>query len=284
MIKLIREDGAAPAAELAWNCQTVGENSAFPRYRSKNSIAEEFAKTLKQPDGKLLGCFDGDNLQGVLCLYTAPEKHYAEAVAGMFAKDGAPAVYAQFMEYVKSAFPGWEIIFACPTENAAAIAALTEAGAEVYEASLTMKVSKPDFKPCQLGGVNRLGKDRFGDYADFHDTVYPDGYWTAARIRDTRDRWDINVCSENGRIVAGIYVSNCDREEAEIYGAAADLKHQGRGLEAKLISRACQDEFKAGKKLVSLFVDESAEQLIAAARRLGFAPADSYHSYRLAVQ
>ncbi len=280
MIKLIREDGADAAAELAWSMQQMPEFSAFPRYRSKEALREELLKMLKLPEGQLLGCYDGADLRGMTCLYTDSASRYVEAVCGMYAADGDPTVYSELAAHVVTAFTGYEMLFSFPEENKTAAAALTEAGAKLYESCVTMRLAKQDFKQGQSGGVNKLGKERFSEYAAFHDTAFADFYWTAARIREARDKWDVNVYMESGKICGGVFTAVWDKNEAEIFGAALDEKHRGRGLEARLITRACSEAFRMGKKSVLFFVSDSDPVLMAAAKKCGFAETSTYRCYR----
>ena len=280
MIKLIREDGADAAAELAWSLQQTPELSAFPRYRSREALREELLKMLKLPEGQLIGCYDGAELRGMMCLYIDNNSKYVESVCGMYASGGDPAVYAELAAHAVTAFAGYEMLFSFPEENAAAAAALRDAGAELYESCVSLRLAKQDFRQGQSGGVNKLGKERFAEYAAFHDAAFPDYYWTAARIREARDKWDVNVYMDSGKICGGVFTAVWDKNEAEIFGAALDEKHRGRGLEARLITRACSEAFRMGKKSVLFFVSDSDPALLAAAKKCGFAETSTYRCYR----
>ena len=280
MIKPIKEDGVDAAADLAWSTQESPETSSFPRYRSRNALREEFLKILKQPEGRLLGCYDGADLKGVLCLWVDTASRYCEAICGICAVGGDPAVYDEMSAYLASAFNGYEAVLAYPGENKAGADAALAAGAEPFESSVSTRLEKADFRQGQSGGVNKLGKERFSEYAAFHDAAYPDYYWTAARIREARDKWDVNVFMDGGKICGSVFTSTWDKDEAEIFGVAVDEKHKGRGIEARLITRACSEAFRAGKKSVVFFIESGEPALYQAAEKCGFKPVSSYKSFR----
>lgn len=280
MIRPIKEDGIDAAADLAWSTQESPETSSFPRFRSRNALREKFQDILKKPEGRLLGCFDGAELKGVLCLYVDTETRYCEAICGICAAGGAPEVYEEMSRHVASAFAGYEAVLAYPGENKAAADAALAAGAEPFESSVSMSLAKADFKQGQSGGVNKLGKERFSEYAAFHDAAYPDYYWNAARIREARDKWDVNVFMDGGKICGSVFTSMWDKTEAEIFGAAVDEKHKGRGIEARLITRACAEAFRAGKKTVLFFIESNEPVLFQAAEKCGFKPVSTYKSFR----
>lgn len=282
MIKLIREDVTDIAAELAWNCQETPGLSTFPRYRSREAMREEFLKVLKQPGGQLLGCYDGTELKGVVCIYADSTARFAEATCGMYAADGNPDVYAELAAHISNAFTGWEFLMAFPEENTAAAEAFRAVGAELYENCITMHLNKADFKQGQSGGVNKLGKERYSEYSAFHESAFPDYYWTASRIKEARDKWDINVYSDGGKICGAVFTAVWDKSEAEIFGVAVDGKHSGRGIEARLITRACSEAFRMGKKSVLFFIENSEPALLSAAKKAGFTEKYTYRCYRLA--
>ncbi len=76
MIKPIKEDGIDAAADLAWSTQETPETASFPRFRSRNALKEKFQDMLKKPEGRLLGCYDGAELRGVLCLFVDSDSRY----------------------------------------------------------------------------------------------------------------------------------------------------------------------------------------------------------------
>ncbi len=284
MIKPIKEDGIDAAADLAWSTQETPETASFPRFRSRNALKEKFQDMLKKPEGRLLGCYDGSELKGVLCLFVDSDSRYCEAICGICAAGGDPAVYDEMSRHVAAAFAGYEAILAYPGENKAAADAAVAAGAAPFESSVSMRLAKADFKQGQSGGVNKLGRERFSEYSAFHDAAYPDYYWNAARIREARDKWDVNVYMDGGKICGSVFTSTWDKTEAEIFGVAVDAGHRGRGIEARLITRACSEAFRGGKKSVLFFIDSSDPALRQAAEKCGFKPVSTYKSFRFAPE
>lgn len=266
---------------FAWEYQRYQETCSFPKYASFEALKDVFVRSFNHEDDQVLACIESGELIGVLNLQVKRDDLYLQSVGGIFAKRHFNEVAAQFMDYIKAHYPGFELYIGYPIENQVAISYLENIQAELLDACVTMKLQKANFNHMTpRHEVVPLPSERYEEYAIFHDTHNPTMYWTSTRIFNRLDLWNIYVIIEQNNIVGSLLIKEVGIDP-EIFALSIDEAYLGQGLELDLLSASMDDCFSETIEHVLFFVDEDDLTQIEATLKVGFKQIDTYRCYKL---
>jgi len=286
IIEISSEELLEDVVNLSWELSSNRNKCSFPKVKSYNEMYDGFLKALRDKDDKVLACYENGEAVGALNLFVDKNNNYLQSIAGIFAKEDFNFIATQFIDYLKANYSNYEIDFGYPLENEDAINFLKGIKSKLVESSLTTELKKDDFvrsSPCNY--VILLERDRYDEYAAFHDKYNPDIYWTSEKIFDRLDLWKIYISIEKQKIVGSILIKTKAKQkfkdkQAEIFGMSIDKEYEHQGLELKLLSDSVYDIFTQGKENILYFVDEDAIDELQAALETGFKQIDSYRCYK----
>ncbi|MTH07956.1 hypothetical protein GMA43_12045 [Turicibacter sanguinis] len=281
MIIEIKEDLLTEVARFAWEFERQQETCSFPKYKDFGDLYERFSKSLNDNEDKVLAYIEDQELIGVLTLQVKSQDLYLQSLGGIFAKRDFNRVASKFIDYLRDHYLNFELFFGYPIENQVAISYLESIQAELLDACVTMKLQKEDFMSITPHHeVIPLPKERYAEYAIFHDTHHPNLYWNSKRIFEHLDLWKIYVGVDQDSIVGSLFI-RCNSVEYEIFGLSLNQAYQNQGLELDLLSVSLEDCLNPSLDYVLFFVDEETPTQIEATLRVGFKPIDTYRCYKI---
>lgn len=282
MVIEIGEELLEDVVKFAWELSCNRNKCGFPKFKSYNEMYDAFLKDVRHKDNKVLVCYEKKEIVGVLNLCVIKDNNYLQSIGGIFAKKDFNFIATQFIDYLRANYSNYQMYFGYPRENEDAINFLKVIKAELVESSLTMELKKDDFVRSSIcNDVILLERDRYDEYAAFHDKHNPDMYWTSERIFDSLNIWKIYIIVEKQKIVGSIFIKLLKNDQAEIFGISIDKEYEHKGLELKLLSEAIYDIFTQDKEEILYFVDEDAIDELQATLKTGFKQIDNYRCYKL---
>lgn len=284
MIREIGEDLLEEVVEFSWEIFSDSRNSGFPKYRTCEEMRKYFLRSVEREDDKLLACYEGEELIGVLNLFVDEENEYLQARGGVLAKRSFDIVCDEFIRYLESNYSGYKMYFGYPVENVKAIKYLKDIKAKPVDASTTMNLKKVDFVRVDVFDEVVLLTDKYyKEYGVFHDKHNPNMYWNSERIFEKIDIWKIYVIMKEGKIVGSIFIKFIGDTESEVFGISVDEEYKYDNFELMLLSEGVYNIFQDGREQMLYFVDEDDEVSLEASLKVGFKQIDTYRSYKVSL-
>lgn len=278
----IGEELLENVVKFAWELSCNSNKCSFPKFKNYNEMFDAFLKAVRHKDDKVLACYENGEVVGVLNLLVESRDNYLQSNGGIFAKEDFNFAATQFINYLKNNYNNYEMYFGYPLENEDAISFLNAINAKLVESSLSMELKKDDFvRSSAYNDVIILEKDRYDEYAAFHDKYNPDIYWNSKRIFDCLDLWKIFIMIKKQKIVGGIFIRTSEDKQAAIFGISIDKEYEHQGIELKLLSESVYYIFTQGKEKILYFVAEDASDELDATLKIGFKQIDNYRCYKL---
>lgn len=282
MIIEVNESLLNEVIAFAWEYQQYQETCSFPKYASFEALKDVFVRSFNHEDDQVLACIESGELIGVLNLQVKPDDLYLQSLGGIFAKRHFNEVAAQFIDYIKTRYVGFDLYIGYPIENQVAISYLENIQGELLDACVTMKLQKADFTHITpRHEVVPLPSERYEEYALLHDTQNPNMYWNSTRIFNRLDLWNIYVIMDQHNIVGSLLIKEVGIDP-EIFALSIDEAYQGQGLELDLLSASMADCISETIEHVLFFVDEDDLAQIEATLKVGFKQIDTYRCYKVA--
>lgn len=273
----------ATKAELSEAAQYAYRLNSVPSHRCKafpseyEGISKQFAKMLDHPHDRLLLWEEGKRLGGVLALLVDPRERYLEAVGGVFAQDNYSVVAKEFFAYIAGNYPGYRLDAAYPEENVQAIGFMQSIGAELVDYDYELRLNASQFQRPSSSQKAMLLACTFHDgFVEFHDTRYPDAYWTGKKLLENLGIFRIHIVPENER-VAGAAVT-CLRTAEIFFLTVADPK-QVAGYGKSLLLSAVEDCFGQGAEEMLAMVERDDINKLRLFEEFGFRKADTCLSF-----
>lgn len=273
----------ATKAELAKAAQYAYRLNSVPSHRCKafpaeyDGIAEQFAKMLNHPHDRLLIREEEGRLGGVLALLVDPGERYLEAVGGVFAEDNYNVVAKDFFDYISENYPGHRLDAAYPEENVQSIGFMQSIGAELVDYDYELRLNASQFRrPSSSQKAVLLTSSLYDDFVEFHDSRYPDAYWTGKKLLESLGIFRIHIVLANKR-VAGAAVT-CLRTAEIFFLTVADPELFADYGKSLLLS-AVEDCFGQGAGELLAMVERDDTNKLRLFEEFGFRKADTCLSF-----
>jgi hypothetical protein len=192
------------------------------------------------------------------------------------AKGNYREMLGEFLEYIASRkrFRINEIGIGVPQENNGACGALESFGFKLVEVSYVTLLKKEDFKPTgKSGNIKKIGLSDFAPFERLHKNV--DMYWTAERIKEDIENWDV-FFYDDGVDRGAIYTLKNGRIN-EISGIDYSCGAYAEKIGSALVNYSVLMDSNPSMRFLYYFVDGKDEAVNLG--KLGFECVDRYRYY-----
>ena len=289
MIKEIEEKDLQNIVKFAWELSRDKRKRSFPKIDTYKDMYNIFEKAIKDEKDKVLALYENGELKGVLNLIISPEDNYIQGNGGIYSKDNFSNTATQFINYIKTHYTNYEVIFNYPSTNYEAINYMEEIQAELIESCIVMELDNLSFNYIEQLNNNlviNLKPNNYKEFAIFHDTNNPEMYWNSQRLLEKPNSFDIFILMKDEKIVGSIIISIYEvvgKKAAEIFGLTIDDKFQDAGLELALLSKSIKSTLDKGVENIIYFIEKDSKNELDAATQIGFKEVDDYNSYGITI-
>ncbi len=229
-IKNITEDTIDAAIQFSFDICLEATARSYPLFDSIEKLKSEYKRCINKKNRELLGCYSDNKLVGVLCFYYLPEDNYLQTTA-LYAEKGNPHVIALFLSYIESHYKHCDIIIGIEPTYEIAMSTLSQFAYQLVDNSIDFRLNMDEKMSINFPiseSVKKIDASNFDQYLRFHkDNIDANaGYWTADRISEHKDKWDIYVIYENEMIVSAIYCTTHSNKLSEVFGAFSSSETQ----------------------------------------------------------
>lgn len=273
-IKVMTIEELEAAASFAWGVYQDDTKRTTPPYHSLEATAKHFTTFIIRDSEYLLGYFEEDKLMGVMPLIIEHENKYC-SVSGPYIENVAiyDDVANALMVYVRNMCKGYQCYVGTTKTNFRSQRFFESLGFDCVEDTVQTRVFPNTIKavsgPYMVETLTEMDYDL---YRAFHSEHFADYYWTADRIYQKMDQWDISIVKINGEIVGSVFT-----RIGEVYGGMVLPMYKDTTMLSQLYYKSVSTLFERWEKEIVNFVPEG-EQLDAALR-VGFEAYDTYLCY-----
>ncbi|MBP3705345.1 MAG: GNAT family N-acetyltransferase, partial [Clostridia bacterium] len=205
--------------------------------QDRDGIIKELDRLFAKPNPRVLVLSDdAKTIQGVFGLLVIPEERYLETDWG-FAND--PSVYDEFITYLHNAYPGYHLDAVVTKSNQTMFEAYRKNGLVYDEEQIFMELTDYTPKPVSAEIV-RYSPEYEASYRVIHKD---EGlYWTADRMLQALDKYDVYVAVEKGEAVGYIEMTTL-ADENEPIQILVKPECRGKGYGRALLQMAIEQNF-----------------------------------------
>ncbi|MCG4437255.1 acyl-CoA acyltransferase [Erysipelothrix rhusiopathiae] len=261
------------ATDYAWSHQSNPLTQSFPRYKTKS----EFSKTIKK-SLCLAKYNDNNEIIGFGAFMIAEDDRIMQTVAGIYASDDLQDVLSSFVDYLKRAFPNYQLLCGFPISNQSALEAYDQFDAVLIDDCTVMlldveRIPKLKRATLHMEPLLESNEQRFKHH---HDQVNPDIFWSADKIFRNKKPWFVFLEMSNQSVVGSITLKKYNRVYAEVFSFYSNMESAYEFLNRSV--RYCADQ---GIEEIIFFVDTDNAIALAAATANGFREQDHYFSFKI---
>ena len=271
--------------EVVQFCSQIAKDKTlygFPRLKDKEDVEQQFLRSLRKQDNKILDYYKDETLVAVLNLLVEPANHYLQAIGGLFTTQNFEEVMELFLQRIKKQYVGYDFFIGFPREHHQANAYFMKKEATLIDASLTMKLEVSDFiAQPKTEALITVTPDNVEKYAIFHDRHMGNIYWNSTRLIPKLDEWYLFYVEDNEVIVGSIFIRKCCDATLEIFGLVVEDTPCKDVLTLNILNQSLQQILTEDSQGTLFFIDESNEAQLQACLTTGFKQIDTYRCYKL---
>lgn len=267
------------ACELALDLTRSGYPTWCDGFKTKADFIARTKKSLDRPTEDVLLFLEEGQVEGLIAFQHLEEERYLHPHIFNIRRDTGTAL-AEFVEYCRARWPGFELDLGFPAENGDAVSWLEGAGVPCIERSWNYGCFLDQYTPLRSpSGVKRVTAENFADFAAIHRRIEGDMYWNCGRVRESLDQWAIFVTGE-GDSAGEVLMTIDENPHKEIFALEfADGQYRAGPFRA-LLTASLNTLKEKGAKYLTFFVDEGCPEGEALAA-LGFQLVGTYLGYRI---
>ena len=203
----------------------------------KDGIIKELERLFGKRDPRVLMIRnDTGALQGVFNLFIIPAERYIETDWGF---TNTPSVYDDLIAHLHNTYPGYHLDAVVTKSNQTMFEAYRKNGLVYQDEQILMDLKDYTPKPVKAN-IIRYSPEYEASYRAIHDD---EGlYWTAERMLNALDDYDVYVAVENGEAVGYIEMTTLDDENEPIQ-VLVKTECRGKGYGRALLQTAIENNF-----------------------------------------
>ncbi|MBK2402534.1 MULTISPECIES: acyl-CoA acyltransferase [unclassified Erysipelothrix] len=275
MIRICDAMDLDDAIDYAWSHQSNPLTQSFPKYKTKSELSKIIKKSL------CLAKFnDHQEIVGFGAFAIAEDDCIMQTVAGIYASNDYQAVLRAFIDYLKAAFPSYQLLCGFPISNQTALEAYDDFDANLIDdcTVMTLDVERiPKLKHATLH-MEPLLESNEQRFKHHHDQVNPDIFWSADKIFRNKKPWFVFLEMSNQSVVGSITLKKYNHIYAEVFSFYSSMESAYEFLNRSV--RYCADQ---GIEEILFFVDTENAIALAAATANGFREQDHYFSFKISL-
>ena len=174
--------------------------------------------------------FDGDEVIGAFILIVIPDELYIEMILGLSKCEKA---YDELFKYIEDNYKSYDCDFVFNAKNYILINKLKNYNT-IFETEQKKMVYSHKPLNISFDGIIPLEEKYYDDYINMHEK---DTYWTADKVIDAKNRFNVFIALNNDRVIGYIDVTNCFNEN-EPYDIFVKEEYRNKGYGKKLLAKA----------------------------------------------
>lgn len=259
--------------DFAYSLAMDQTRSGYPLYADGIKTREDFVQSVKK-------CFSDENsevllfelegrVEGLIQFYYLAEDRYLQTEGFSIARHTDTAL-AEFLDYARVHFSGYELYLGFPKRNAVAGSFLRKQGWECVEELCHNIIFFDQYSfQTEPGDVEQVTRVNFPAFQEIHDN---NRFWNSDRLFQNLDSWDLYLYSKDKRPMGTLFMTAV-MSGGEIFGVDYRDRVFDRGAYAALMARALNDCKRRGKKYL-IYLDDPKFQ--SAAAEMGFTCVGEY--------
>lgn len=240
--------------ELALDLTRSGYPTWCDGFKTKADFIARTKKSLNRPTEDVLLFLEDGQAEGLIAFQHLEEERYLHPYIFNIRRDTGTAL-AEFVDYCRERWPGFELDLGFPAENVEAISWLEEAGVPCISRSWNYGYFLDQYTPLpEPSGVKRVTAENFADFAAIHCRIEGDMYWNCDRVRESLDKWAIFVTGE-GNSAGEVLMTIDENPHKEIFALEFADGQYREGPFRALLTASLNTLKERGAKYLTFFVD-----------------------------
>lgn len=277
MLKRINEKEFNDYIDFAYTLAMNKEKCCYPIYydgiKTKDDFYNGEKESFKSDDSEILLYIENNTIEGWINYYFIEEDKYIQISTFSINKNTNLAL-DEFIQYINNKFHGYELYLGFPEDNKEAINYLSSK-AELIESSFNNILNLKDIKTISSKeNIIKINKDNYHYFKNIHTDL--DLYWTAERIYNKLDKWDIYVKVLNDTPVSAIFATKGKDDFCEIFGYY--LEKNNKDSLKELLETVILNTSSKNKHII-FFEDSSDNEKII--EKIGFTCIGKYLCYKI---
>lgn len=277
IVKEIPLDKITEAANFTWAVYQDKSKRTTPPYGNLEEILSQFRIKVKSKKERLLGYYEDEKLEGVFSIDIGDKDRYIGTTGGPYIakSDAYNEIANAFMAYVFAHCKGYSCYFNTTKTNINSQNFIKAMDFECIDDCVQTRIEPKDLLPVEKKYEVELLKEADYDmYKAFH-TKYFSGYtWTAEKIYEVMDKWQVHVVKIEGEIVGNIFSRMMTPTSAEVYGAMVLPEYEKSSMISQLYYENTEMWIKKGFTEIINFIPEG--YLLEASKQVGYIAFDTY--------
>lgn len=247
---------------LAYELSQDLTRSGYPTYcdgiKTREDLIARVRKALDRPDEDVLLFVEDGRTEGLIAFEHPEEERYLHPFIFNIRRKTGKAL-AEFVDYCRERWPGFELDLGFPVENVDAVSWLEEAGVPCIERSRNYQLFLDGYTPLpEDPAVERVGADNFQRFAAIHRRVEGEMYWNCERIQKSLDDWLIFVTGE-GNSARELLLTNWGGDHQEIFSLGSADGQYREGPCRALLTAGLNALKARGVKYLTCFIEDGAK-------------------------
>lgn len=185
-----------------------------------------------KPADHIWGIYENGEMTGLFVFLVLEEENYLEMLVGLSRSREA---YAEMLSYLKENYKGYQVDFVYNPGNTLLSGLLREEKAEL-DAEQQKMVLEREIRHESWHQIELYSPKYRKQYISMHSD---EGYWTADKVIEARDRFRILLAIENDEAVGYLDITY-KYDENELYDILVKEQYRGRGYGKAMLARAIE--------------------------------------------
>lgn len=258
MLRLLKSTEFDPYVNFAYELALDPTRSGYPTwcdgFKTKADFIARTKKSLDRPTEDVLLFEEDGRAEGLIAFEHLEGERYLHAHTFNIRRDTGAAL-AEFVDYCRERWPGFDLDLGFPAENVEAVSWLEGAGVPLLEQSWNYGYFLDQYTPLpEPSGVKRVTAENFADFAAIHRKIEGDMYWNCDRVRENLDKWAIFVTGE-GDSAGEVLMTIDEHPHQEIFALSFVDEQYREGPFRALLTASLNTLKEKGAKYLTFFVD-----------------------------
>ena len=280
MLQKLSEKDFDKYIDYVYSLATDITKSSYPTFcdgiKTKKDFIAFSKNSFNKKNEEILLFIKDEKVLGWIHYYFIPKDKYLTIFSFQVESDFETAM-AEFLSFCVNKFPSYELWMGFSDKNTQAVNYLSNNGFTLIESSYNDVFDFSNYV-CEIDPLNvtELTKDEFQQFSKLLGDSRDDAYWTAEKIFEEFDKWNIYVTRKNGEITGAIYYID-EKLMLEIFGVNFLNGQFDENIFRSLMVKCLNEGKKSGSGFIDFFSEEKEHPVLL---ELGFKSVGEYRCYK----